>query len=288
MFSYICFMNNLTDLLDQLKALENDRQSGSSEILRQVVDLVKQGLSNNLFNSNRDLLELIAALSALEHNFPCFAAVGHFARTLRQATDAASFGALVMAYKQNWKNAAERAARLFMSNVELEGKTILLNSQSGSVVELFRQFAKKNGNCRIIQMESRPEYEGIKQAERLAGLGFDATLVADAAFTRYIDSIDMAILGADAICRNAFINKTGSHSVALAANAYGFPLYLLADSRKFIDRDCFQTGEHMKPSPAFGDYKLASPRVRFENFYFEIVPLKYVAGVCVESEFRRI
>ena len=46
-----------------------------------------------------------------------------------------------------------------------------------------------------------------------------------------IVGVDMAIVGADSISENYFINKIGTHLIALACLHIKIPLYVLSDSQ---------------------------------------------------------
>lgn len=278
-------MKESIDVYAGFQRLLEDNRSGSSAILQQVLDLVQECLSSPDVTLDR----LKNELSALGTSFPFFAVLNHFLNEAAMADRPEFMASLVERYKREWEDVNEKMAYLFLSNVDLDNQTILLHSQSGAVITLFRILREEGKTCRIIQMESRPAGEGIQQAEKLAAMGFKPVVIADAAFTRYLQKIDMAIVGADTVCSREFINKIGTHAIAMAAFLQGFPLHLLADSRKFVSGDCDKTEEKGKPAGEIvGSSRKRDAPILVENYYFETTPLKYVATVCTESSFRRL
>ena len=173
-----------------------------------------------------------------------------------------------------WAHIDERIALEFLEKVDLNSKTVLLHSNSRTVTTLL-QVAKTQGiGCKIIQTESRPALEGRIQAGKISVMGFPVTLIADAAVALYIPKTDMAILGADSIGTSHFVNKIGSHSIALACKEKLKPVYVLADERKNSDH---RIREEIKSEQEL--WSNAMKGIKVENYYFESVPS------CLISEF---
>ena len=92
---------------------------------------------------------------------------------------------------------------------------------------------------------------------------------------------DLAVMGADLIYSDTFLNKTGSFSVALAARYFKKPLYVLSDSRKVeetnnvSDMETAREGHLLWKNPPKG--------VTPVNIYFESIPRKLVTAIYLES-----
>jgi translation initiation factor 2B subunit (eIF-2B alpha/beta/delta family) len=220
------------DFTEELNKIWNDHLSGSAEVLKKYVDLLKK--ITNLQDQNI-LLNLL--FQSREHH-STFLVVKHFLdEMIRFLKDDLpdwrnDLKRQIMDYETNWLNINERIASAAGSIIDLSNKTILLHSNSSAVKSFFSKHRAYAEKIRIIQTESRPLMEGKIQAEFLAGSGYQVKLIADSAIGRYAGSDGMSILGADAIYKDFFINKCGSYLIALLCREQGIPLYVLADSRK--------------------------------------------------------
>uniref|UniRef100_T1L061 EIF-2B GDP-GTP exchange factor subunit alpha n=1 Tax=Tetranychus urticae TaxID=32264 RepID=T1L061_TETUR len=95
-----------------------------------------------------------------------------------------------------------------------EGSNILVHSYSPVVLETFL-FVKKLG--------------------KRFSHGIQCSLILDAAIGHFIEKVDMVMVGADGVVENGgIINKIGTYPLALCAKAFNKPLYVLAESYKFI------------------------------------------------------
>jgi translation initiation factor 2B subunit (eIF-2B alpha/beta/delta family) len=66
------------------------------------------------------------------------------------------------------------------------------------------------------------------------------TLIADCAVPTIIDAVDAVVVGADSILPNgSFINKTGTHALAILANQKLVPVYVLCDTSKIRHLNVF-------------------------------------------------
>jgi translation initiation factor eIF-2B subunit delta len=129
--------------------------------------------------------------------------------------------------------------------------------------------------------------EGRIQAVNIHKLGYEVKLVSDTGYARHLDRINMILLGADAIFRDYFVNKSGTYNICLAAKNSGIPVYVLADSRKFWfslppDHREPQYTESKKPGEEL--WADPYPGVDIENYYFEKIPVGWADGFITEKE----
>ena len=118
-------------------------------------------------------------------------------------------------------------------------------------------------------------------------MGFNTNLVHEDALSNFIGKIDMAILGADLILDNRFLNKTGSFPIVLLFNYFKKPVFVLAERRKKISINNIQhhqlqklTIETEKPAPElFAD---SDKGIAIHNLYFEFTPLSLVKNVFLD------
>jgi len=92
----------------------------------------------------------------------------------------------------------------------------------------------------------------------------------------------MAIVGADSISENYFINKIGTQLIALVCQHFKIPLYVLSDSRKLIPQSVhFPFQEAPKPESEI--LKDSHPNIEAENYYFEEVSNEMVTAFVLED-----
>jgi translation initiation factor 2B subunit (eIF-2B alpha/beta/delta family) len=200
----------------------------------------------------------------------------------KKVKDSTAFLKTVKRYSDDWKDVNDRIVGNFIAKVSLKGKTVLLHSHSSAIISLFEKVREDAGNINIIQTESRPVYEGRLQAKRLAGQGYKVRLVTDTGFTPLLDDIDYAILGADRIYNDFFINKTGSYAIALLCREKAVPLYVLADSRKILNID-LPAGYKEKMRPAGEVWNSPPSGITPINYYFEAVPVDLITRLITEK-----
>ncbi|RMF83642.1 MAG: hypothetical protein D6736_21095 [Nitrospinota bacterium] len=136
---------------------------------------------------------------------------------------------------------------------------------------------------RVIVAESRPRCEGRDTAQALADHGFSVTLIADAALSLWMDKVQVAVVGTDAVLRDGTtINKIGSHLLALAARDRGIPFYVAGEGHKFhpaADMESFPL-EEASPREL---WRVNIPRLEVKNHYFEPIPPPLITALITEK-----
>jgi len=189
----------------------------------------------------------------------------------------------IISYKKKWDDVYKRIIGKFQKKVSLERSQVLLHSQSSVIRELFRYLSDKHLDISIIQTESRPMLEGREQAKYLADIGYLVKIVTDTGFSPLLGVTDMVILGADRIYPDVFINKCGSHALTVLSRRQDIPVYVLADSHKFVTapEEYNPLTEEEKP---FSEVWKNPPHNIFPiNYYFEPVPNRLVTTFFTES-----
>jgi len=145
---------------------------------------------------------------------------------------------------QSWaeteiRRSEERLDRLaeYGANLVQNGATVMTHSLSDSVQRTLQAVARQRKSIKVIATESRPLLEGRRTLEAAAELGFSSQLISDAAMASRVRDATLALVGADAILPSgAFVNKTGTFLLALAARHFGVPLYVAAETTKLDPR----------------------------------------------------
>ena len=276
------FEDNLTIILE-------DNQSGSVTILDKVIVLIKKLADSDINNS--DLKSRLSRVKAgVLSTFPHFKVSDHYLTHLTAMINSGegnidlseSIKDFNHSYLLEWKDCNERIAINFTSMIDLEGRTVLVHSNSSVVVAVFKEYAKVGLNVSVLQTEARPAFEGRIQAGRIAELGFEVSIIADAALARIIDTVDLIFFGSDGIFSDAFVNKIGTHMISVMSDLNNKPVYLLADSRKIVNHPAPKIFfEEPKPPEMIWD----NPRLNVTplNYYFELTPRSLIRRIFTEN-----
>lgn len=116
-----------------------------------------------------------------------------------------------------------------------EGMTVLTHGWSRVVASVLLEAAETK-HFDIIVLEGRPDAAGAKVAQAYAShpSKIPTTVVLDAAMGYIMDSVDIVLVGAEAVVENGgCVNKLGTYSLAACAKAHGKPFYVASESYKF-------------------------------------------------------
>jgi translation initiation factor 2B subunit (eIF-2B alpha/beta/delta family) len=155
--------------------------------------------------------------------------------------------------------------------------TVLTHSRSSQVMALFEQALEQHQDFKVIITISAPGNEGLLVASQLNRLGIPVTLITDAEMGLVMPEVDINLSGCDSwLTDHHFVNKTGTLLQALAAQHFGKPFWVLADSFKNshqisdeVTLEAMPTDELPLPE---GD------RIAAKNVYFETISTRLVTG----------
>ena len=278
---------------DDLKKFESDNSTGSAELLERYIELLLYWLERGELQTPKDKSFLMDQIKRLQDRHKSLFVLLHFTYRVIQLLNSSGedWNPVVVdflnEYRDKWTGVNIRLAMQAGSAIDLKQKLILCHSQSSAVREIFEAYQGNRKKVKIIQTESRPILEGRIQAVNLYKLGYEVKLVSDTGYARHLDRINMILLGADAIFRDYFVNKSGSYNICLAGKNAGIPVYILADSRKFWfslppEHQEMQYNESKKQGEEI--WKDPHPGIDIENFYFEKIPVDWADGFITEKE----
>lgn len=142
-------------------------------------------------------------------------------------------------------------------------------------------YAKRNGKkFEVFLTETRPLYQGRKTAKELRKAGIKVTMFVDSAasiaLTKSQDTrdVDLVLFGTDAITKKGVVNKVGSGMFAQIARADKIPVYILADSLKYIKK--------VKLEKRGSEEVWGSKKIKIINPAFELIKRKYINGIISE------
>jgi len=95
--------------------------------------------------------------------------------------------------------------------------------------------AQENKRFTVFVTESNPNQSGYKLKEDLEAVGIPTTVILDAAVGYIMEQVDLVMLGAEGVVESGgIINKIGSYPIAITAKAMNKPVYVIAESFKFV------------------------------------------------------
>ncbi|KAL4224087.1 Translation initiation factor [Mactra antiquata] len=116
-----------------------------------------------------------------------------------------------------------------------DGSKILVHSHSRVVQQVLKEAVQSNKRFEVFVTESRPNDAGLTTHQELSECGIPSTLILDSAVGYVMEKVDMVLVGAEGVVESGgIINKIGTYSIAIAAKAMNKPLYVVAESFKFV------------------------------------------------------
>jgi len=262
-----------------LAALQNNRQSGATELALITLAGLKDCLQSQPEQSLAELQRICTELSQARPSMVVLAnALNRWQHRLALAEQYSkqayieSLSHIYQALTDASDKVAENAATLIKP-----GMTILTHSRSSQVTALFEHLLEQHTDFKVIVTMSAPGNEGLLVASQLSRFGIPVTVVTDAEMGLTMPNVDMNISGCDSwLADHHFVNKTGTLLQALAAQHYGKPFWVLADSYKTNTQTCQEVTLETMPTD-----ELTLPEgehISGQNTYFETIPTRLITG----------
>jgi ribose 1,5-bisphosphate isomerase len=258
------------DLIRRIAQLGSDRQSGASELLDEVIAILRTGLAVGL--------AMPPLARAVCHAQPSMGSVWNAALEALAADTAPE---RFERFAQRVARSADALARVAVECLLVDRRTDplrLVTISFSRSVALVIEAVHRSRPIRVSCSEARPALEGRRLASRLAAAGVPVTCFADAAIAHAVAGADAVIVGADAVSPEWFLNKSGTRMLAAAAAQQGVPVYVVAARDKFVGRAVAARLVIREGAP---DEIWEAPPVGIDvrNPYFEATPLDLVASI---------
>jgi translation initiation factor 2B subunit (eIF-2B alpha/beta/delta family) len=166
-----------------------------------------------------------------------------------------------------------------------DNSIIFTHCHSTNVVRSLIFSKKKKKRFEVYNTETRPLYQGRKTAKELKKYRINVTMFIDSAIkialTKDQDKeektkpVDLVLLGADALLKNGIINKVGSGLIAEIAGKNKIPLYIVADSWKYHNKN-------IKLEQRDFHEVWGTKKIHIKNPAFEFVDKSYITGIITE------
>jgi ribose 1,5-bisphosphate isomerase len=183
----------------------------------------------------------------------------------------------------NLKASQETIAEIGAKRI-CDGMTVFTHCHS-STATLMLVKAKHNGrNFKVVCTETRPAFQGRITAKEMVNLGLETTFIVDSAARSFMRSVDLVIVGADAITSEGnVVNKIGTGGIAVLANEARKPFYVVSELLKFDPKTLHGEAEKIEqrsPKEVWAD---APAKLCVRNPAFDVTPRKYIHGLICEE-----
>lgn len=207
------------DLDVRIKLIELDHRHGAGWLARQAVEALAEAVA-----SGADPLETGRALVSARPEIGAIAgAVGRVLAASRSPEQIAEEAAALVALRDRASNSIA-----VLLGPSLQG-TVMTHSASSTV----REALVHTPPDRVVCTVSGPEGEGRPFAEDLEGEGLTVEVVADEDAAHAVETVDLLLLGADAVFADgSLVNKTGTSGLAQAAHDAGVPVFVACETFK--------------------------------------------------------
>lgn len=201
-----------------------------------------------------------------------------FLVNLLNKADKITYDELKAKLKQNQEIINKQVYRLIKNK-----DVIFTHCHSSTVVNALVYCHKKGKKFEVYNTETRPLYQGRITAKELRNAGIKVTMFVDAAAAIAIEKenkkdkvhADLVLFGTDAILKKGVVNKIGSNMFAEIANANKVPVYILADSLKYISKIQLEQRD-------FKEVWKTTEKIRIKNPAFELVKREYITKIISE------
>jgi len=274
-----------TDIQIKLEDLRNDNTSGANELIEKALEIIRNQLGM-IKDPNEDIKDEIFSLAkkiidSRPSMAPLINAIGYLIHDLEKVNKIILQKRMDQFYvdKTEREKALAQAFRNYLRNKKMYSVKIMLISYSSTILN--QLIENKDYNFEIFILESRPLLEGIRVAETLSSY-FKTNLIIDAAMGKFIDQIDLILIGVDSVLKDgSIINKIGTFPLAVLANERYIDVYAVGDFFKYNLKDHYGKEVIIEEKPTKELYSEESQKelLKIHNYYFDITPPKYITGI---------
>jgi len=270
-------------LQHRIQEISEDHTSGSLELLSHICKAFETFFQEtkksvidpeNWEHSLRQYSELFQPFPVVQHFFSFMSSTG--------THDLKRLESRFHEYQSHWAHVDQKIAEHAYKSIDPKWEKFLVHSHSLTVKTFFKWLADRSEIVTIFQTESRPLYEGREQAKWLDRMGHQIILITEAQSANAVFDVDVIISGADRVYKDGFINKVGTLNLAILAQYYKTPLWILYDGRKWIDAS---TPPHEKQNHHNLKEIWEQPEgnIQIRNYTFEWIPHTLVSQFISES-----
>jgi len=270
--------------------LKADKISGSEEIVRKAIQIVKQEIDNNpaKYGNIKDLTEMLRKVVEIKKEMSALRNVLiYFIDFFHKGVGVEKLTERVIARMDEQRSHVNEKLLPIISKC----KNIMTFSRSSTIVYSLKKFSEEVDNEKLPELtifESRPALEGKKLALEVSQLGYQVNYLVDAAMSMAMITLkpDLILIGADSIFPNGNVaNKIGCHALAIFAYQHKIPFYVVSSTLKLLIKAIPFSIQSYTSKDIWA--KDRPEGVKVYNPYFEIIPENLISGYITEYGFSK-
>lgn len=177
----------------------------------------------------------------------------------------------------------ERIAEIGATRIR-DNSVILTHCHSSTVTNMLRKAKQQGKHFEVICTETRPVFQGRITAKEMLNLGIKTTMIVDSATRYFMNSVDIVVVGADAVTSEGnVVNKIGTSAVALAAHEARTPFYVVSELLKFDPATTYGDYEAIEERDSDEIWKDAPKHLIIRNPAFDVTRRDYIHGIICEE-----
>jgi len=268
-------------VLHMIHDLKTDKTSGASELIEIALEILENQL-HNIKDPNMDIKDVTLEISKELFNVrpsmaPIINTIGYFIHDLEFFSKQTLLEKLKTFPTERLRidNALTSSFHSFLDRFEGKKLNVMLISYSTTIIKHLKENIKND--LAFYVLESRPLLEGRRTAEILSS-NFETHLITDLAMGKFINKVDIVLLGIDSVLRDgSIVNKIGSYPLACIAAANNKDVYAIGDYFKYNLKSHYNQKIIVETKPIYEVYskKIKKELFKVHNFYFDITPSNY-------------
>lgn len=282
------------EIISYIDRIRNDRNQGASELARMSLEVFKNAVDkSNAVSIQQFIIEINEIADSLYSAKPVMAPIKNAINLFQKQLSENKSNDLNMLKKAAISTADNiiRNSLFAVNKISEYAVSILANndiimtqSYSSTVAGAFKAGSQKY-TLKAIVTRSGTSRIGETTAQEIIRYGVQVTYIDDTAIGLYIKQVKKVFVGADRICADGnLVNGVGTCLMALAANKYNVPFYVLSESLK-IDPGliCSESNLEDKNPNEMVIQGVFPPEITVKNPYFDITPVELITGLITED-----
>jgi|GEM_PF-908774 len=278
---------------EDVETIRSDSRHGSIYLSNRALDIVETFVEKQLYRNRTELIQALSKLSnALVRAKPLMALIYNRTRFVldyiqnipKEQKDIAAIRKSTLEEIKRLRSTADDNVKVITRwgcRLILDHHVVFTHSASSVVESILLEARKQKKRFRVICTESRPLNEGADMAMRLAKAGIKVRLIPDSDMARAVNECNFVLTGTDRFTETSFINKTGTHSIAVLAKEMNKPLYIAGETSKVLLKRTYPVRFSQNESAELLEKKVDNLQV--DNFYFEEIPIDLADKIVLED-----
>jgi len=283
-------MDQVDSLLMEIK---NDRTTGAVELAKKGVDAITLFITRFTGEPSFFFSELVRLSKMLINCQPSMAPFFHLANLLLLAAEGrqdievmkAATKEAIKRFVHHLQQSSEAISRIATGLIP-EGGRVLTHSHSSTVLRTFIDAHRAGKRFEVVCTESRPNWEGLRLAEKLNESQIKVHVEIDSAAAYSMKDIQLVLVGADCLTPYGLVNKVGTYSLALSAREKGVNFYTLCGTEKLLAARMAKSFRILRKDPR--EVWPDPPKgIDVFNFYYDMTPLYLLTAIFTEEGMLR-